>query len=234
MAIETDQELLDKIREHDMSIYKKKYPNSPYDYTPHCIYFYYVRINEDGALAIDHYLYGEDSDGNYVDDDQQWVPITPERVTTLTRNLAMNARPRTHVKSPLKLPDHNFNNLLWTRRSHLVFFFDEKNWNLHDAETSLPAIFFKGDDGQAKNYSFFDAADMVIDMSDAGKPSDMRSAVRLINHMKRNEAGDLMGDERIDHKFDILLRVNFAFPDTKKLTVIFDPPGPNQGPPGQP
>jgi hypothetical protein len=234
MPIETDQELLEKVRGYDMSIYQQKYPVPPYDYTPFCIHFYYIRINENGALAIDHYLYGEDENGNYSGDEGQWVPIHPDSVEAITRKLAMNARPRTRDKSPPKLPDHNFNNMLWTRRTHLVFFFDEQNWNLHDSGTDLPAVFFKGHDGVAKNFSFFDAKDMIIDMAESGEAPDQRSAVRLINHMKRNNEGDLMGDERIDHKFDILLRVNFAFPDTKKLTVIFDPPGPNQGPPGQP
>lgn len=228
----TTTELKADFVDPDLSIYDTKYGNAPYDYTPHCIYFYYLRINEDGALAVDHYLYGQDQQGEYSANRDDWQPIAPEAVADLTRELAINARPRTTVKSPPKLPDHNFNNMRWDRRSHLVIFLDEKMWTFHRKDQGIPAVTVKALGGPSEaNVSFFDAEDLTVEIDG---PTDRRSAVRLINHMKSNASGETLGDELIDYKLDFYVSVAFAVADERSLTVIFDPPGGNQGPPGQP
>jgi hypothetical protein len=230
MPIETDDELVKRLGHLDMSIYQKRFGKKPYDYTPHCIYFYYVRINKDGGLAVDHYFFGHDSAGKYSKNPQDWVPIKPQEVAGLTKQLALNARP-TGKKLPRRI-GRNFEEIVWNRRSHIVFFFDEKKWSFHTESSKVPAVVFKTDlPGDSPNHAFFDAEDMLIEFGD----DDTRSAVRFINHMTKNEAGDLFGHaDRSDYKMDFLLRVDFAKGSDKKLTVIFDPPGGNEGPPGQP
>jgi hypothetical protein len=230
VPLETDQEVIDRLGRPDMSIYKKKFGKAPYNYTPHCIYFYYVRINEDGGLAVDHYIYGHNDSGKYKKDPKYWVPIKPSEVRVLTKKLALNARPL-GKKIPKRI-GRNFEEIIWTRRAHIVFFFDEKKWAFHTEASKVPAVIFKADaPGCSPNHAFFDAEDMVIKFG----PGDKRSAVRFINHMTKNEAGELFGEkERADYKMDFLLRVDFAKEGKKRLTVIFDPPGGNQGPPDQP
>lgn len=237
MPFETDDEVISRITNLDLSIYQEKFGDAPYNYTPHCIYFYYVRINKDGGLAVDHYLYGHDAKGEYTKDHTKWTEIKPSEVSALTRKLAFNARPYPKGKNPKKLKSRNFEEILWTRRSHIVFFFDEKKWSFHTKADQIPAVLFKKDEpGCSPNHAFFDGEDMKIEM----EKGDFRSAVRFINHMTKNAKGELLGSngkkERLDYKMDFLLRVAFAKPgkENKLLTVIFDPPGGNQGPPEQP
>src|SRR4051812_45352396 len=69
----------------------KKYPE--FRLTPHSMYFYYVRVNSDGRLAIDHYFYVT----GHPDVPITWaqIPYNEQGLTALVTKLAINARPVT-------------------------------------------------------------------------------------------------------------------------------------------
>lgn len=207
-------------------------PVPRFDYVPHCIYFYYVRIDNNGKLRIDHYL---DADGP-LDDPTQWRPIPYSSVPERLHALAINGRPGTEVKDPPKLPNHNFDGIKWRRKSYIAVFLDEVNWRFHTRDGGKAAWVFKAEPPMTPNHSFFDAKDVKLTLPNSftGR-TDSRSALYFINHMKRNEAGDdlIEGDEQV-FEFEMFLKVQFAEATTNTLTVILDPTGTNQGPPETP
>lgn len=77
----------------------------------------------------------------------------------------------------------------------------------------------------AKNRSFYNAEYSPI----TGKPS-----VRCINFMTKNDDGDILGPNKFQKfSFNIILRVPISLldeTDTRKITIIIDPDGQNQGP----
>ena len=207
-------------------------PAPGFDYVPYCIYFYYVRIDNSGKLTIDHYF---DVDGP-ADDPAQWQPIPYANVPGRLNALALNARPGTRVKNPPMLPDHNFDNIIWTRKSYIAIFFDEASWQFHTRSGGKAALVFKPGPSTTPNHSFFDAQDVELTLPNSfSGGTDQRSALFFINHMKRNEAGDdlVQGDGQM-FEFEMFLKVQFAAATTNTLTVIFDPTGTNQGPPETP
>lgn len=244
MGIESDSELNEflssKYRSGDKaeilstkgySVYEKRFGKPKFDYTPYCVWFYYLRVNEDGRLAIDHYFY---ADGTDIEDPKTWQPISPGRLPAIIQRLTINGRPRTTQKFPPKLEDHNFNNIIWDRKSYIAFVLDEANWKLHTDGSGHAAVYFNTDKGSAPNFSFFDAEDLVVEIDNDDGTTDRRPAFFMINHMKRNSAGDDVKEELIEYKFDIYARAKFAVTDPRMLTVVLDPPGGNQGPPELP
>ena len=217
---------------HD--IYEKRLtaiggPIPRFDKVPRCIYFYYVRIDRDGKVRVDHYLYVKrNPDGTSAE-----IPYAD--VPRILYDLAINARPRTHVKDPPKDRTNNFDPIPWKYRSYIAIFFDEANWQFCRRQNGLPAVVFDADLGKANN-SFFDAADVMLDMPiDDTTETDERSAVYFINHVKRNSDGDPLEDgEEQNFKFDMWLSAAFANTSTAGMRVIFDPGGTNQGPPQDP
>jgi hypothetical protein len=207
-------------------------PTPGYAYIPSCIYFYYVRVDNSGKLRIDHYF---DCNGP-IADPTQWQPIPYADVPARLFNLAMNARPGTVNKNPPTLPDHNFDNIVWRRKSYIAFYFDEANWHFHTRGGARSAVVFKVGPTVYPNHSFFDAQDVVLDMPNVFHGgTDQRSALFFVNHMKRNEAGDeFILPESQTFEFEMFLKVQFAEASTNTLTVIFDPTGTNQGPPETP
>lgn len=205
-------------------------PGPPCNYTPHCVYFYYVRFDHNGALRVDHYFY---IDGP-VDDPSEWKQIDYDDMPDIIAKLARNGRPDTY-KDPPKLPQHNFENIVWKRRCYIAIFVDEANWKLHKRANGAGAIVFNTDKGSTPNSSFFDAADIEIDMSDTGDGSDMRSAIYFVNHLTC-ETGGSVGHEqnRSEYIFDVYFDVAFADPAAEPAKIVFDPGGTNQGPPQQP
>jgi hypothetical protein len=209
-------------------------PVPGFAYVPYCIYFYYVRLDNSGKLRIDHYF---DVDGP-PDDPTQWQPIPYADVPARLFRLAMNGRPGAVVKNPPTLPDHNFDNIIWTRRSYIAFFFDEANWRFHTRDGGKAALAFKTGAGLTPNHSFFDAKDVELEMpNNFTGGTDKRSALFFVNHKKRNENGDdfppAPAEEQV-FEFEMFLKVQFAEASTNTLTVIFDPTGTNQGPGEEP
>ena len=211
-------------------IYTVKRNDPGYDYVPHSVYFFYIRINNSGQLAVDHYFYFRGPP----DDPTQWEEIPYEDVDDIVRTLALNARP-TGAGNPAPLPAHNFENILLRRKCYVAFYVDEEHWLFHKRDDGNNAMVFSEVKTNVTNYSFFDAKDIDIQMPRFNGGTDTRRGVFLINHMKRDAAGnDLVEGDVVPFAFDMYFGVHFANPTTKTLTVIFDPGGTNQGPPEKP
>ena len=239
---------------HD--VYEKRLGKKNYKYMPRCIYFYYVRMDRDGKLRVDHYFYvkGKYDDPVNPTHPETWKQIKPHEIPCIIQELAMNARPgKGKKKDPPKLPDEqNFNRIKWKRKSYIAIFVDEANWVLHKS-AKLPAVVFNTDNPTkdpvkenergkriCENHTFFDADDLDIKMPVRDKDgnivgSDTRTAVYFINHMKKNDAGDdLEAGDPDEFKFNIFFDVKFAEGYDAPMTVIFDPGSENQGPPLKP
>lgn len=216
------------------SIYDQRYGNASeypdHQYLPHCMYFFYMRLNDDGALKVDHYFYHRGPP----EDPSSWPKISREEARALVPQLAMKARPLADM-TPSPLPDHNFENIRLTRKSYVAFFFDEANWAYHRQKDGKFAMAYNRDKaGGAENFSFFDAEDIAANLPISRGGADRRTGVVLINHMKSDAAGTDLENQGQEFAFDMYFDVEFADPTDNKLTVIFDPGGTNQGPPETP
>ncbi len=215
---------------YDQRLLDSTFPN--HQYVPHCIYFFYIRVNGNGALKVDHYFYFKGPP----DDPMKWEKLEYNDVINvegIIKQLALNARP-SGVKNPAPLPDHNFANIILRRKSYVVFFLDEANWAFHKQSGGRFAMAFnEGKSGNQPNHSFFDGHDLEIQMPIFGtQDEDTRTGVLLVNHMKSDAVGtDLVMGEEPEFAFDMYFDVEFADPSSQRLTVIFDPGGTNQGPP---
>lgn len=232
-------------RNHGIDERRLGLPEFPkFQSVPHCLYFFYVRINSNGRLFITHHFYpgGDPNDRTNPADPSSWpeIPRTPEALTPILQKLALDARPKRAKKYP-KIGD-SFDKIRWCRKSYIAFFIDEANWTLH-VKAGEPAVVFITDmkDGVAgaPNLSFFDALNLPITMPirhpRAGGPTtDQRSAVVFVNHMKADEEGNDLGAEN-PPRYQFKMIFNVAFENKKKaMTVIFDPDGDNLGPPVPP
>ncbi len=223
-----------------------------YRLTPHSMYFYYVRINSDGRLVIDHYHYFDEDETN----DNKWkeIPYTEEGLQDLVTELALNARPllkdATRIRKPPLIAKGNFNKTQWKHISYVAIFFDEANWSLRKKApgSGEAAVTFIVDDGVKKgtpNHSFFDAIDLPITMPirrprQDGPTEDTRSAIVFVNHMKGDDNGrdlgkdaagnDLSTKEYQKFEFKMILDVEAEMPDDPPTVVIIDPGGENGGP----
>lgn len=200
---------------------------------PHCLFFYYMRIDRDGRLRVTHYTY---VDGD-PDVPTTWRPIPYSKagLTTLVTTLARNARP-SGLKNPRPDAQENFQNIVWKRKSYIAIFLDEAHWKFHKfpAEDSAVVFFTERKNGKTgtQNHSFFDAMDLDIDMPiGAGPATDQRSAVVFVNHMKGDDQGNDLGARSEFFQFKMFLDASFASGGGVPMTVIFDPDGTNMGPP---
>ncbi|MEA3030213.1 MAG: hypothetical protein QOG13_1538 [Sphingomonadales bacterium] len=219
------------------SIYEERYvAGKPgFDKLPHCIFFYYVRVNGNGTLEISHYFYEN------FDEEGVSLPIPRDEATLngLMKTLALNARPTGSGNPPAN--GSNFRNIVWNRKSYIGIFIDEGNWALHKFANQDPGVLFITDpkDGKAglENHTFFDAMDLDITMPifrpKSGAPTeDQRSAIVFMNHMKADEAGNDLGGGGTGQFFQFKMFFGVKFADgTDGMTVIFDPGGTNMGPP---
>lgn len=210
-------------------IYDKRltaaYPWEPFKYVPYSLYFYYVRLDGAGRLRVDHYFY---VDGP-LDHPEQWQPIPPERVAAITAELAANARAGGSNPPP---SGGDFQDIVWIRKSHLAILIDEENWVLHKRADGRAAVVVETGKGSTPNHSFFDARDLDVEIPGGSGSTDSRTAISLINHMKRNSDGDdLLDGEAQRFAFNIYLDVSYGGATASKLTVILDPDGTNMGPP---
>jgi hypothetical protein len=225
---------------HD--IYEPRLGTPNFTDVPRCMFFFYLRVDTDGKLTVDHYFY-VDGDKN---DPETWqeIPYYAKDLNDLVQRLAVNARPLrkgdSRVRDPEREAAHNFQGPDWTRRSYVAIFLDEANWKFHKFPDLDSAVVFITEEKNGKkgteNHSFFDAIDLPIEMPIAGGPAkDTRSAIVFINHMKGDEAGADLGDGvREFFQFKMFVDVTFASGPGVPMTVIFDPDGTNLGPPLQP
>jgi hypothetical protein len=200
---------------------------------PHCLFFYYMRIDRNGKLRVAHYRY-VDGDPN---DPDTWQPIaySEKGLTDLVTKLARNARQIAPTDPP---PDaeENFQKIVWTRKSYVAIFLDEAHWKFHKFPAQDSAVVFitetKNGKTGTENHSFFDAMDLPIDMPINGGPAtDERSAIVFVNHMKGDDQGTDLGATSELFQFKMFVDVTFASGQGVPMTVIFDPDGTNMGPP---
>lgn len=204
---------------------------------PHCMFFYYMRVDRDGRLRVVHYRY---VDGD-PEDSSTWQPIPyyKEGLEQLVTKLAKNARP-SGLKDPRPDAEENFQNIHWDRKSYIAIFLDEAHWKFHKFGVQDSAVVFITEPKNGKtgtpNHSFFDAMDFELDMPIAGGPaSDQRSAIVFVNHMKGDDQGtDLVEGQEEFFQFKMFVDVAFASGHSVPMTVIFDPDGTNLGPPQAP
>jgi hypothetical protein len=206
--------------------------HSDFKYEPRCIYFYYVRIDEDGRVRIDNYFYPNGPRKN----PSRWRPIAYDDVPKILKKLAINGRPRKNKKPRPSFGD-TFEDVVWNRRAYIGIFFDEANWAFHRRSNGKAAVVCNVTSGAKPNGSFFDAQDLTFMMKNkkTGR-KDKRSAIFFINHMKyENKGQDCdIGDMELSYKFDFYMRVRYSKTDYSVMTVVLDPGGTNQGPPQQP
>lgn len=226
------------LENHD--IFKRRFDDGNYTkfkYAPRHMYFYYVRVNEDGTLRVTHHEHYE-PDPNFPNHrTKKWkeIPRTKPELEALVGSLADKAR-----NGSLKILGRNFQKIEWQRRSYIVLFIDEPNWRLYRNNDSGSAWVFLTEKGgllHTENYSFFDAMDLEIQT-----PDGPCSAIAFINHLKGNREGDdLKPNAGHPHpqgfQFNVFLKLEFE-PDTTSrlpqttspLDIIIDPGGTNQGP----
>jgi hypothetical protein len=255
LDVEDEKLLMQGGRGYNHNVYSQRLGNNHFRHhqrAPHCIYFYYVRLNTDGKLKVRHYFWpsGDPNDVNNPSNPASWPVIrndsgapADENLEDIIRRLALNARPSVKWvdKNPKPLPEENFENIKWRRRSWVVIFVDEAHWSLLERQpgNKKPAIVFTSgatDPACTSNETFFDAADFTIRMPIRRKPGqeDERTAVAFINHMKKNHAGDdLSTPDKQDFKFSIFFDTKYA-DGPGVMKVIFDPGGTNDGTPLQP
>lgn len=204
---------------------------------PYCMYFYYLRIDQDGMLRVTHYYFNDASD-----------PI--KNLDQLITAIAIFARTQRWDGSLGKRPEMlrfaNFKHIEYNRISYVVYFLDEANWDflLDNGKPVVPFHVKKGSQPCEPNYSFYDANVYPIEMPKSAT-SDTRHALVMTNLMQNKDGKTLTKEDGEQHfAFDLLLRVKFAnaneydqngqpMPDTddRRLTVNFDPGGTNLGPP---
>jgi len=218
-------------------IFTPKFGTSPeYSYAPRMIYFYYIAVNDSGSLRVSHYEYHED-DPDYPDDPVlKWKEIPRNRpdLEKICLKLAMNARSR--ASTPPE-SGRNFKRVRWSHVSYIMAFFDEPHWNLRRKPSDGSCVLFltrKGSTDFIPNHSFYDALDLEVPFS----PTDIRSAVAFINHLKRDDEGTTLGADGVtetqDFQFNLMLSVNFEDGTSSPMDIIIDPGGTNQGPPIEP
>ena len=209
---------------HD--VYEKRLTKTPnptpgFTYVPKCIYFYYVRIDNDGKVKVNHYLW-PDKPVN------QWVSIPHADVPTHMKTMALNAR--ASGQNPPRLGTNNFEPIPWEYRSYIAIFVDELNWKFVRRENDHPSVVFNPDEGES-NHTFFDAADCSLMMpNNSTGVDDERWGIYFINHMKGSDGFDL-GEDPESFKFNMNFRVEYANTGGDGAYITFDPGGTNQGPP---
>ncbi|MGZ8284687.1 MAG: hypothetical protein ACXW27_02390 [Allosphingosinicella sp.] len=201
-----------------------------YTYFPRYMYFLYLRLNDNGKLKVSHFYYVE---GDRTKPDT-WpvIPYSKLGFETILRKLALNARSAKPIDPP-PCDQINFKDILWRRKSYIVFFLDEPHWAFSKKDsTKSPLVFLTEKNGKwVENYTFFDAMELDVKLSD----TESGTAILFVNHMKADESGvDLGPGERRDYQFNMFLKVMFEDGTDAPIDIIIDPGGTNQGPPLDP
>jgi len=204
-------------------------PWPPYAVVPRCIYFYYMVVDNDNKLKVDHYFYNMGPDLN---NPVQWDHIPYDRVPAIIDALASQGRTGAATPGTL-LPDNNFRKIVWDHRSYVAVVVDESNWNLHRRSSGNSALVFNVDKPGEPNRSFFDALDIDVHVTDSKGNVDTRSGVYFVNHMMMDSQGTTLNTAELMY-FDMYFAVNFNDRAATPITVIVDPTGTNQGPPTPP
>lgn len=224
-----DTRLSERQRGTNHDVYDKrlklKYPWQPFTEVPKILYFYYVRVNNNGTLYVTFQEYADGPDPNNPTPN---VPIPYVNMENIVKILASRARP-TGGSMGVAV---DLGNMVWDHKSYIALFVDEANWRFHKRDDGKAAIVFNVSDTTEPNVSFFDAEDLEIEMpiNDGSSTTDIRTAIYFVNHMKANTDGDDLQDDQ-KFKFDMFFDVDFTGNPHLSTTVIIDPGGTNDGPP---
>lgn len=196
---------------------RKEYP--PFDKTPASIYFYYIGPKDaGGSRSVKHYFYVHGYD-TIADPPRPAASELEERV----RLLAINAR--SGGNNPPQCGEA-WKFIVWNHKSYLVILIDDPDIRFApDA-----GLEFVQDNNGTPNHSFFDAREFYVSLSYPGGPQ-LAPALCCINHMKRNEAGDDLGD--YPEFFNFVLHTNKQL-GQRYLLDYPDAGGTNMGPPAPP
>ena len=238
------------------SIYRPMRGEDGYKDPPHSVYFYYIRVNWDGRLEVDHYFYPHVEPGGDPGEPGDWKPIPHtdkalrDIITTLAKNARPGPRPRPGQQRRVRNPPKGrsrFENIEWEHKSYIVFFVDEVNWKFCKPPNADPVVFIT--EGKRRkfgkpNWSFFDAMEFDIQMPiDGTSDTDTRTAIAFINHMKADDHGRDIGRDaqgkplpgtypKETQLFQFQMYLEVLFSDgSSGMTVILDPDGNNLGPP---
>ncbi len=155
----------------------------------------------------------------------------------------------TQARNGQNLAGRDFQTIIFGEPSYFSIVIDVAGWEfyypfpnqseLNDPDTHDPIIFTSSKrmiiGGQqvtvpaTRNRSFYDLEPIRPTIGGI-----QREGIRCINFFKRNEAGeDIWDDEILFYSFNLLLRVPFSsVAPGRKVVVIIDPDGQNQGPGG--
>ncbi len=215
------------VRETNANPYDKKLtqeqPVAEYDREPYFIYFYYLKFGSEGCIEISHY---------------EWLnptPIAHSDVKEHIERLARNAR--AGGANPPK-SGARFENIIWRRISYIAILMDNPNWTLLRRVPGQQACLgFNVTKTETGNHSFFDAADVDVNVAALGEAPVWRRAVYMVNHMKKDSDGaelaylqDGVTPESQKFAFDVVFDVRDCA-GAGSCPFIIDPDGTNLGPP---
>lgn len=210
---EAEREIEAILTAQNPSVYESRKHKTNYGKVPRSMYYYHATVDRSGDLIVTNFYH-----------DNGKEKIESNDLPKLIRKLALNARlPYGHV--PPKHGD-DFGDI-WRRKSYFVILLDDNQYQF------LPeAVVVYYGDTYNPNYAFFDAVNVPIDVSPLKDGSQMRTAVCILNHMKKDAQGTDIGKkpdgtpEAQKFRFLIYYGVDRFSPYTAE--------GTNLGPPASP
>ena len=184
----------------------KKYPTS--------IYFYYLKVHGNKTWVARHFFY------------DQLIRIQPNQLPRILEYLFLNAQSNQEIP-----PEHGDDlvDIVWHRKSYVAFMADSSDFSFQSDE----AMTF---DPATPNLSFFDSKliDTTAWRNSSGAAVPSASGIIVVNHMKRDEAGNDMGYEEIPYTFQLHLGRSVGTARIEDDGLTIDSGGTNTGPPVRP
>lgn len=214
---------------------------------PRVVTFYYLSLNDVGALDAREYVFFKkkneatpDPGDNQNDDDSKYAPIPYEDLPDVVADLIKNARDGGN--KPRARPVGDFQGLKWKRRSYFVLFFDEAYWKIYERSTGkdTPILFQivakPGSPTPLPNHTFYDADFLDTFVNDSGGTPRREKFFCFVNYMKSDATGNTeVGATNPQYfNFHLVLEVTMAGAGNANVVVFLDPGGTNQGPPLEP
>jgi hypothetical protein len=200
----------------DEYVYRPRKTEAGFDEVPATIYFYFV-TKASGSWSVKHYFYVHGRD-----------PITDvsphsdleERVRLLARNAQNNGNNPPQCGA-------NWEYIVWNHESYFVILIDDPTVKF-DQNNAIEFDLLKNG---TPNHSFFDGREFTVPLPDQAGVTQAFPAFCCINHMKRNEAGNDLGDYPEYFHF-----VPHTSPTLRSLGILefTDSGGTNMGPPSPP
>jgi hypothetical protein len=173
--------------------------------------------------------------------------INPARLVDEENNLIVAAKANSNANKV----GENFQLIRFEQASFFTIVVDQPGWTFYYPDPNNPEPQYEGthdpivfteqktfiDESGAtlswpvvRNRSFYDLKS--IDKTIGGEP---RKGIRCINFFTKSADGDpIVAGDILNYTFNIFLRAPFSATVNQKVTIIIDPDGQNQGPPGAP